>query len=85
MLSFFKKILLLKQLLGAGMSREEKNNKKLDLRVNRKHRKHSSCFNLFWILIYLIQVYIISLCYDFPLCTDKKISECLKKYFNRDT
>lgn len=50
MLSFFKKILLLKQLLGAGMSREEKNNKKLDLRVNRKHRKHrkhSSCFNLF--------------------------------------
>lgn len=39
MLSFFKKILLLKQLLGAGMSREEKN--------NRKHRKHSSCFNLF--------------------------------------
>lgn len=44
MLSFFKKILLLKQLLGAGMSREEKNNKKLDLRVNRKH---SSCFNLF--------------------------------------
>lgn len=47
MLSFFKKILLLKQLLGAGMSREEKNNKKLDLRVHRKHRKHSSCFNLF--------------------------------------
>lgn len=47
MLSFFKKILLLKQLLGAGMSREEKNNKKLDLRVNRKHRKHSFCFNLF--------------------------------------
>lgn len=40
MLSFFKKILLLKQLLGAGMSGEEKNNKKLDLRVNRKHRKH---------------------------------------------
>lgn len=47
MLSFFKKILLLKQLLGAGMSREEKNNKKLDLRVNRKNRKHSSCLDLF--------------------------------------
>lgn len=50
MLTFFKKNLLLKQLLGAGMSREEKNNKKLDLRVNRKHRKHrkhSPCFNLF--------------------------------------
>lgn len=28
MLSFFKKILLLKQLLGAGMSREEKKQQK---------------------------------------------------------
>lgn len=44
MLSFFKKILLLKQLLVAGMSRGEKNNKKLDLRVNRKC---SSCLNVF--------------------------------------
>lgn len=39
MLSFFKKILLLKQLLGAGMSREEKNNKKLDCEGEQKTQK----------------------------------------------